>query len=1436
MAVTRGQRWRMAFLGLALVITGLLSAGVVWLVQGGLDDFVRRKLIAELERQTDVRAEIGDLRVHLFSTSAEAGRIACFLPGDAQPFFTADRLTAEIHVESLWRQAFSLRHLTIDRPALTLTFDDRGFNLARIRLPERQRMLPAEPDEPLVDEALRSSRLVIRDGTVKAGAATYGVNGQIDQLALFGRTLDKRTLRLETGFEAATVTVTAGDGRRRTLNEARLRLTGTVKKDAAEVDTLVLTTPLGEVTAAGRVRWPDQVPRYEGNAYVTLDLTAASQTWLDGLPLTGRAQMPVRVAGDAEQIVLEGSLEPLTGRLTGAMVSGLTARYVLDTPFGRFPNRAEGDVKAGRVTFAGYGLDNLSAHVAVSPAAVDITDVTARTLGGQLQGQMRLAYPAEMRERSQARLTLKGFDVGQAARLTSLPTRTLTGRGDLQLEAAWPGLEALRASGRLQAKLTGEAVPPEGSPEAVPLPLAAEVRASLTPGVIQVESLVARAGEGVLTVSGRYGWRAREVEATLDYHTPELAQAQTLAKWLGFNIPALTTQTEEARLELRGAGDVTGTIAGSLKAPTLTVPTLTGPTLTGTASVGGIYVNDQRIGRAAVKFAASPTTVTLTEASLVQPDGGCIVAGFNGGWTESQPTQVNLKAYELKLASLGAILQTIPATKALGDRLTDLGGRADGEFNLTGLPNLAALTGGLGARDWLKAAEQIRGDGTLALTMTKTPLGELRRGETRISFRDDSWVLEGIVARFPAGVINGQGRYQPSAGAYDVALHSNGLDAAAVGQAFGRTDLPLAGVVRFDVASRSTVSQVLSNHLDFTFKATSETLTIGNDTFRDVQLSADSDPDGEKARLMLTAQYRDFAYRADATVTYLDPDGELALLVESQFDFNQTPLAPVLSIFDVGPQNLNGEITGRLRLAGPLYAVDPVTDEGGFTTGKLALTGDFSALRLVVPLGELGAVQDNYVIVNDGPLQFSVSDRALEFRNVRLRDERGETTSLVLAGKLGLTGGRDTVTAEGKVDLKLLRGFSKRITSRGELTIRATIGGSLLNPRLTGYTDIDDFGLRITDVPLALENGGGRILFNANRAQIETLTADAGGGKVEVTGGAIFERLSDVRWRFGLRAENVRVKYPRDIRSLADGDLVLQGNRSLQVLSGVVRIKRAEYTTNTDLATLVRTQFIGLGGVGSSLQTRARRATFTTLDVRVEAPDTLFIRNNIADVVGAASLRLSGSIDDPDVSGRVLITRGQLEFRNDRFEVTRGVVVIPEGPAGTTFYDIQAEATIQGYRIIVGLTGTADNFNPILRSEPNLPQSSILSLLATGTLPPPEIANTTTASQQANVSAATTLLSELLTERIEEQTGRLFGINRFQIDPLLVGRGGDPTARLTVGRRITKDLSVTFSTNLATAEEQIILIEYRLRNNLSIIGIRDQRGNFGFDVRVTKRF
>jgi translocation and assembly module TamB len=70
----------------------------------------------------------------------------------------------------------------------------------------------------------------------------------------------------------------------------------------------------------------------------------------------------------------------------------------------------------------------------------------------------------------------------------------------------------------------------------------------------------------------------------------------------------------------------------------------------------------------------------------------------------------------------------------------------------------------------------------------------------------------------------------------------------------------------------------------------------------------------------------------------------------------------------------------------------------------------------------------------------------------------------------------------------------------------------------------------------------------------------------------------------------------------------------------------------------------------------------------------------------------------------------------------------------------------------------------------------------------------------------------------------------------MTGRGTDPTARVTVGRRITKDLSITFSTNLASNQDQVVLVEYRASDRVSFVASRAEDGAFGIDVRLRRRF
>jgi translocation and assembly module TamB len=91
----------------------------------------------------------------------------------------------------------------------------------------------------------------------------------------------------------------------------------------------------------------------------------------------------------------------------------------------------------------------------------------------------------------------------------------------------------------------------------------------------------------------------------------------------------------------------------------------------------------------------------------------------------------------------------------------------------------------------------------------------------------------------------------------------------------------------------------------------------------------------------------------------------------------------------------------------------------------------------------------------------------------------------------------------------------------------------------------------------------------------------------------------------------------------------------------------------------------------------------------------------------------------------------------------------------------------------------------------------------------------------------------------------LFGLSRFEINPVIGGRGASPSARLTVGKRISKDLTVTYSTNVTSDPNQILAVEYRVSDKLFFIAQYEQAStrkltsrsdDFSFEIRFRKRF
>jgi translocation and assembly module TamB len=425
------------------------------------------------------------------------------------------------------------------------------------------------------------------------------------------------------------------------------------------------------------------------------------------------------------------------------------------------------------------------------------------------------------------------------------------------------------------------------------------------------------------------------------------------------------------------------------------------------------------------------------------------------------------------------------------------------------------------------------------------------------------------------------------------------------------------------------------------------------------------------------------------------------------------------------------------------------------------------------------------------------------------------------------------LAAEGTVNLQIASAFYRGLFTGGLARVQTTIRGTLKDPTVSGIADVENASARLLNFPVALHDGQGRVRFTENRLLLERFVGKANEGEVSIDGGLLADNFKFQRWQFNIRTNNIVVRYPEGLRSVLDGELALRGSRQLQVLSGFLNVRRAEYTRDIDLTELVlRGQSVLKGRPGVKGPTPASLA----LDIRVQAADTISIRNNLANAQASAWLHVSGTLAEPLISGRATVTRGTLELRDRDYDITVAAFEFPDRPNQEMRFNVEAQADISGYQVTIGFSGTPSRFKPTLRSEPPLPADAVISLISTGRADTISLEARTLS--QSSLGIATSLISEALSQQLEQRIARqrFFGINRFQVEPLLLGRGSDPTARITVGQQITKDLSITYSVNVAANDEPIVILEYKLSDRFYLVGARDERGEFSVDFRVRKRF
>lgn len=1043
--------------------------------------------------------------------------------------------------------------------------------------------------------------------------------------------------------------------------------------------------------------------------------------------------------------------------------------------------RASADLSIGGGVMGRMDMGQASAKLVATSSEIQLNDFTADIFRGRANGSARISLVRN--GSSHVAATFSGLDIAGPLTAMAGGVVPLTGLASGNIDLTFPEKNYKLASGTITTQLRAAT-----GNTADLIPITGDVALRATRGTFDIQQLNLQTAATTLKATGQFSF-ANDSNLQVDLNSSDAAELQTVLVSSGL-LPEAEKQFHDYGIDLGGQLTFNGNVRGRLE----------NPDLNGRFSLSRLLVNGTELGALSATVAMDSAKLSVRDGRLTERDGGGIQFSLDAPRVGENNASLSATLDRVNAAALLAIS---PFSK--NDQLNNTQSEVSGTVQISGIPK--AMSG---------RADLRFGPGKLA----GEPLDSMVASAT---FNGSDVHVESVDVRLSAGHIVASGNVNTATKAFDFQGRAEGVELARLTALANRPGLPpITGVADFTAHVIGNLAENNFAGYQFTFDGQARDVTINGRSAGTMSLVGRTE--NKLLNITLTTgilgQPQVVAAQINLGSDRLNSSVETTLTN-----------ADLTNLFAILLPNSGVRVTGRAN--GTIKARgDLVDDDNNFSFAGLTGTASFSELNFRVEDVQLTAAT---------PLVLKFSPGEIVLDGARFT---GPGTNITLDGTLATANeGRQSLNVNGSLNLRVLNGLSPDFFSSGTAEVAIRVTGSFADPRLIGTASLAGASVSVLlgNERWTIGNLTTLVRFTSNQAQIDSLTGTLGGGRVTASGGALLDGFTVSGFRLHLHADDVTVPFPEDFRSTLDAEVEIKGSSREQLIGGLVNLRRTEYTKDLELADLInsRTESIEEG----SEIPLTRTAVFTAL--RVEGRDALVVRNNLADLVGSVSLQLDGPVIDPTISGRITSSSGTMNFRNDRYEVTRLLIDLPPARNADPIINIQGESQIRGYRIIINLTGPLSQPQAIVRSEPALPQADVVSLITTGQLS----ADDTSASilSQSGVGAATSLLTDaLINAPAQRATSKLFGLTRFEINPVIGGRtGSTPAARLTLGRRISKEVTVTYSTNVTSDPNQILTLEYRVSDRLSFIAQYEQAStrrlsartnNFSFEIRFRKRF
>lgn len=1356
------RRWWKYLLILISALAAVALALTIYMNTDSFQALVRRRLVAEVERITGGRAEIGSFHTIPFRLQVEVRNITVHgrEPATDVPLAHVENIVARLKVSSLIRSELAFHEVILDQPVAHVIFYPDGST----NFPGRTSGFSTEASiEQLFSLSItrldvRQGRLLWDDQAIPLDLAARNMSLQMDYSYLHARYHGRLLLGM--------VDTKLRDCRPFAWMSS---VDFSLASDSATFSALKWNSGHSNLSANGQVtnfRRPHIQAAYDAQ----IDLTEAASVARRRELRSGLLELKGDGNWSLDQFASNGllTLRDLAWQSDAVAFSkaSVTTGYSVSDQQLKL-SRLEGKIFGGSVTGDAEINQWLAAEQHLSPAARKVLETATISAAPPLNKSRPPAAKPKSTAIQNALIVLRLRDISAQELAVALnapehPIQTLhpAGLASGTLETRWKGT---RRDAEVQFALD---VKPPDRIAPVQLPLTAHAT-----GVYHAANDTLDLPEFNLTTPTSRVQASGTLSSSSALHLS--VSTSSLADWLPF--AAVVRGPALFPVVLNGRASFNGNMAGSVSSPQL---------------AGSLQVDDFEVNVPATadtpqlrtqwdslsaSLLLSFESVSLHSATLERGDTS---AEFDASATLEHGHLTGDSVFALRANLHNADLASLQSL-------------AGYHYPLSGIADLFLQAGG--------TRSDAHGDGQLHLNHASAYGEAIQQFDSAFHFSHGELAFDNMHLFHDDSVITGNASFNPTTHVFHLDVDGNNLDLARDYQFHsrrlsveGRADFKLkasgtpdAPALNADVHIRKlTLDRKLEGEFDL------QAVTQGN------QLHLTGNSQLQQGSLLVSGnvQLRD-GYPADLS-----------------FRADQLDLVPVWHAY------LGAQLTGYSSVGGNLDFHGELLRPSGWT-----VNGDLSSLSLDLEQVKLD---------NQAPIRFVIANQSLNIQQFHML---GAGTDLAVHGSIQLSGSRALdLSAEGHLDLKLLSGFTPDLAGSGLATLNMTVGGTLTDPFPQGRLQFADGSLSYANLPSGLSGVNGSLIFTRDRAHIESLTAHTGGGTLTFEGDATYLN-QQLNFNLTASAKDVRLRYPPGVSSTADAQLHWVGTRSASSVSGDIIVDKIAVTPGFDFSS-----YLERGRQGSPITVANSPLNNIKLDIHVQTAPELQMRTAIARLSGDADLRLRGSVARPAVLGRVDVLEGQATFHGTRYTLERGDINFANPVSIEPQLNLQASTHVRNYDLNITVTGTPDRgLNLNYRSEPPLPKSDIIALLALGRTGNESSQLQEQSGQSAFSDQATALiLSQALNTSVSNRLQRLFGASNIKIDPQGLTTENNPISngpQITIEQEFANNVSLTYSTNVSQSSEQIIQGEYYFNRNLSVVGTRDQNGVVSFDVRVRRR-